>query len=159
MAPDMFSIGNKVEIVEARAVHNGIVDENKGPVLVSQIYEIVDSDHLLIEMPLKGMQMVLLDLRVRYQICIYTSHGLFKCMVQVTDRFKKENRHIAAIEVKSAFKRVQRREYFRLEKLFQVKYRILSEQEADKVTTEEILEAEDDGAEYKAAVAVDLSDG
>lgn len=159
MAPDMFSIGNKVEIVEARAVHNGIVDENKGPVLVSQIYEIVDSDHLLIEMPLKGMQMVLLDLRVRYQICIYTSHGLFKCMVQVTDRFKKENRHIAAIEVKSAFKRVQRREYFRLEKLFQVKYRILSEQEADKITTEEILEAEDDGAEYKVAVAVDLSGG
>ena len=35
MAQDMFTIGDKVEIVESSAVHNGIVDDNNDPVLVS----------------------------------------------------------------------------------------------------------------------------
>ena len=154
MSPDMFKIGNKVEIVRSSAVHNGIVDDKKNPVLVSQIYEITDSDHLQLEMPFRGTEIVLLDIGIRYNICIYTSHGLFKCMVQVTDRFKTENRYI-----KSAFKRVQRREYFRLEKLFEVKYRRLMDYETDKSSTEEILNFEEIGTEYKSAVAVDLSGG
>lgn len=159
MAQDMFTIGDKVEIAESSAVHNGIVDDNNDPVLVSQIYDIIDSDHLQLEMPFRGTQIVLLNTRVRYQICIYTSHGLFKTTVQVTDRFKQENHYIAAVEVKSAFKRVQRREYFRLEKLLEIKYRYLTEEETQKMTTQEIIDNEDPLVEYKAAIAVDLSGG
>lgn len=159
MALDMLSIGNKVEIVESSAVRNGVIDDGNTPALVSQIYDIVDDDHLQIEMPLRGTQMVLLDLRIRYQICIYTPHGLFKCAAQVIDRFKSENRYIAVIEFKSALKRFQRREFFRLEKLFEIKYRRLSEEEKEMHTSEEIVEKEKLGTAYNAAVAVDLSGG
>lgn len=159
MSPtDMFTIGNKVEIVESRAVHSGADDDSKSPVLVSQIYDIIDSDHLQIEMPLRGTQLVLLTPNIRYQICVYTPQGLFRSTVQVTDRFKSENRYIANVEVKSAFKRVQRREYFRLEKLFEVEYRALTEEETDK-STEDILAGESVETEYKAAIALDLSGG
>lgn len=159
MALDMFKIGNKVEIVESSAVKNGIIDSGTSPTLVSQIYEIIDEDHLQIEMPLKGTQMVLLDPRIRYQICIYTSNGLYKCNVQVTDRFKSENHYIAVVEFKSALRRLQRREFFRLEKLFEIEYRKLTEQEMKIESAEEIIEKESVENRYSSAIAVDLSGG
>ena len=82
MALDMITIGNKIEIVESSAIRNGIVDDKTIPVLVSQVYEVVDVDHLQIEMPLRGTQLVLLDPRIRYSICIYTKNGLqFKLLI------------------------------------------------------------------------------
>lgn len=54
---------------------------------------------------------------------------------------------------------VQRREYFRLEKLLEIKYRYLTEEETQKMTTQEIIDNEDPLVEYKAAIAVDLSGG
>lgn len=159
MALDMISIGNKIEIVESSAIRNGIANDGTTPVLVSQVYDIVDDDHLQIEMPLRGTQLVLLDPRIRYNICIYTSHGLFRCNVQVIDRFKSENRYIAVVEFKSALKRLQRREFFRLEKLLEIEYRKLSEEEEKMNFSEDIIENETPDAVYKSAIAVDLSGG
>lgn len=159
MGLDIISIGNKVEIIESSAVRNGITDEKVNPPLVSQVYNVIDDDHLQIEMPFRGTKIVLLEPVIRYQICIYTPHGLFKCNVQVTDRFKQENRYIANIELKSSLKRVQRREYFRLEKLFEIEYRKLTEEETEMTNVDEILKSEDLMSEYKPAIAVDLSGG
>lgn len=159
MALDMITIGNKIEIVESSAFRNGIVDDGTTPVLVSQVYEVVDDDHLQIEMPLRGTQLVLLEPRVRYHICIYTTHGLFRCNVQVVDRFKSENRYIAVVEFKSALKRLQRREFFRLEKLFEIEYRKLTDKEKEMESSETIIENEPVDAVYNSAIAVDLSGG
>jgi len=159
MALDMITIGNKVEIVESSVIRNGIVDDGTTPVLVSQVYEIVDDDHLKIEMPLRGTQLVLLDPRVRYHICIYSSYGLFRCNVQVIDRFKSENKYIALIELKSALKRLQRREFFRLEKLLEIEYRKLTDEEKKIESSNDIIDNEPLNVVYNSAIAVDLSGG
>lgn len=161
MGLDVFKIGDKIEITDIeKGLHAKTADTGAHiPSYVSQIYEVVDDDRLKIEMPLSGTTMVVLQVNYWYDLCIYTSNGLYQCTVQVVDRFKSENRHIALVEVKGGLHKIQRREYYRMERLFAIEYRVLDDSEKDFETVEEIIENESLSVVYNEAIAVDISGG
>lgn len=158
MGFEILKIGDKVEIEDVEKGMNASSEAGKFS-YVSQIYQIVDGEHLRILMPFQGEKLVLLETNLRYHLCVYNSNGLFKCVAQVTDRFKSENYYIAEVVIKSGLRRVQRREYYRLEKLLEIEYRQLSEIEESYRSAEEVREHEMLGIRYQSALAVDLSGG
>lgn len=128
----------------------------------SQVFDILDNDEIRIAMPFDGSRLVLMSLNVRYKMCFYTDSGLFECMGYVVDRYKSDNRYVAVVSLKTGLKRIQRREFFRLEKLINADYRVLSEEESNVESAQAILEQERSMVElpvYKKGMAVDLSGG
>lgn len=128
----------------------------------SQVFEIMENDEIRIAMPFDGSRLVLLSLDTRYKMYFYTVNGLFECMGRVIDRFKSGNRYIAVINLKTGLRKIQRREFFRLEKLIDIDYRILSEEESICEDIEKLFAMEESAIEfpaYRKGIAVDLSGG
>lgn len=156
MVERIISVGNKVDIEKMNP------DTKEKAVYKSQVFEIKENDEVYIAMPFEGSRLVLLALNIRYKMCFYTPNGLFECTGLVVDRFKSDNRYVAVINLKTGLRRIQRREFFRLEKLIDVDYRVLTEEEAVYESVDAILEKEQEQLEppvYKSGMAVDLSGG
>lgn len=156
MIERIISVGNKIDIEKVNP------DTKEKAVYKSQVYDIMENDELLIAMPLEGTKLIVLSLNIRYKMCFYTPNGLFECTGLIVDRFKSDNRYVAVASLKTGLRRIQRREFFRLEKLIDVDYRVLSEEEAVYESVDEILAREQDRVEppvYKSGMAVDLSGG
>lgn len=156
MVERIVSVGNKVDIEFANP------DTKEKRIYKSQIFDIMENDELRIAMPFEGSRLVVLSLNIRYKMCFYTQNGLFECVGHVTDRYKSDNRYVAVVSLKTGLKRIQRREFFRLEKLIDMDYRVLSEEESNYESVQELLEEETMQVEppvYKKGIAVDLSGG
>lgn len=156
MVEKIIGIGNKVDIEFVNP------DTKNEHIYKSQVFEIMDNDEIQIAMPFEGTKLVVLSLNVRYKLCFYTQSGLFECVGHVIDRYKSDNRYIAVVSLKTGLRKIQRREFFRLEKLTDLEYRLLSEEESNCETVQEILDGEADAVEkpvYKKGMAIDLSGG
>lgn len=156
MVEKVIGIGNKVEIERINP------DTNEKRLYKSQVFEIMDNDDIRIAMPFEGNKLVLLALNVRYKMYFYTPSGLFECMGFVVDRFKSDNQYVAGVSLKTGLKKIQRREFYRLEKLIDIEYRLLSDEEAVCAGVEELASMEDAAIlppMYKKGVTVDLSGG
>ncbi len=156
MIERIISVGNKIDIEKVNP------DTHEKAIYKSQVFEIMENDEIHIAMPFEGTKLILLSLNIRYKMCFYTPNGLFECTGLVVDRFKSDNRYVAVISLKTGLRRIQRREFFRLEKLIDVDYRVLSEEESVYESADAIFEKEREQVEppvYKSGMAVDLSGG
>lgn len=156
MIEKIIEIGNKIDIEYTNP------DTKVKHLYKSQVFEIMNNDELRIAMPFEGAKLSIMSLNRRYKFCFYTQTGLFECMGYVVDRFKSDNRYIAVISLKTGLRKIQRREFFRLEKLIDIDYRVFSEEESNCESVNEILEKEKDYVEepvYQKGMAVDLSGG
>lgn len=156
MVEKIISAGNKLDIETVNA------GTQKVQIYKSQVIEIMENDQIRIAMPFEGTKLIVMSLDVKYKMCFYTENGLFECMGYIVDRYKSGNRYIAVVDLKTGLKKIQRREFFRLERLIDVEYRILSAEESVCESVDDILEGERVSVEppiYKKGVAVDLSGG
>lgn len=156
MIERIISIGDKIDIERTNP------ETKEKYIYKSQVFDIKDNDEVYIAMPFEGTKLVVMSLNIRYKMCFYTPNGLFECMGLVVDRFKSDNRYVAVISLKTGLKKIQRREFFRLEKLIDVDYRPLSEEESNCESVQEIMEMEKSMPQlpvYKKGIAVDLSGG
>lgn len=156
MVERIIAIGDKIDIEKTNP------DTKETHIYKSQVFDITDNDEIKIAMPFEGSRLVIMSLNVRYKMYFYTENGLFECIGYVVDRYKSDNRYVAVVSLKTGLKRIQRREFFRLEKLIDAEYRVLSEEESNMESVCAILEQEQTLAklpEYKKGMAVDLSGG
>lgn len=156
MVEKIIGIGNKVDIEFVNP------DTQEVHIYKSQVFEIKDNDEIRIAMPFEGTKLIVLSLNIRYKLCFYTQTGLFECVGHVIDRYKSDNRYIAVVSLKTGLRKIQRREFFRLEKLTDLEYRLLSEEESNCENVQEILQLEEEAIEkpiYKKGIAIDLSGG
>lgn len=156
MIERIISVGNKVD------VENIDSETKEKRVYKSQVFDIMSHDEVRIAMPFEGDKMIVMSLNVRYKLCFHTDNGLFECVGHVIDRYKSKNRYVAVLSLETGLRKIQRREFFRLEKLIDVDYRVLTEEESNCENVEEILEKEMEYVEpvvYKKGIAVDLSGG
>lgn len=167
MITEVIGVGNKIDITEMGSTKKEITDEkspiNRGrTVYKSKVYDILDDDRLKIAMPFSGPGVVVLPLNSRYNMCFYTKGGLFQCVGHIVDRYKSDNQYVLIIVLKTGLQKVQRREFFRLEKLIDIEYRLLTEAESEMGSVAEILQnerLEKLEGEYKKGIIVDLSGG
>lgn len=117
--------GNRIEITKPV---NQKKEEKTRP-YISQVYDILEDEQIKIAMPMVEGKVIPLPLHGRYNLCFYTTGGLYQAKAVITDRYKEDGLYILIVELASELKKFQRRQYFRLEYAMDIKFRIVTDDE------------------------------
>jgi len=124
----LIETGAKIELRKIRHVET--MEETS---YVSRFLYQKSADEAVIEMPMREGLLVPLEPEDMFQICFYTSKGLYQCQSQVVSRYYEDSLPVAVIRLRSEFEKLQRRQYYRMESLLQMEFRIISENEFDQM--------------------------
>lgn len=124
MINDNIQIGNKIDMVLISSSDKS-VKVIKPKRLVSQLLEFGIDNKAKIAMPMDGSKMVLLEIGDIYEMCFYTSKGLYRCKGKITNRFKDKKIYMIEIEFLTFLKKYQRRDYYRLDVTIPIQFRII----------------------------------
>lgn len=163
----LIETGTKLELKKIRHV-----DTMEEVCYVSRFLYQQSTDEAVIEMPVKGGSLVALEPEELFQVCFYTTKGLYQCQAQVTSRRYEDSIPVAIIKFRSEFEKLQRRQYYRMECLLQMEFRPITEEEYDEMLYQKTISgnelAEKDTAEngeegtqtrFFNGVALDISGG
>ena len=121
MGHRLLKTGDKIEfydIISADDKAAGV----KPRTYVSQIFEFTPNGNMNVAMPISKGQLVPLSKGKRFDTFFYTSKGVFQCRCLIVDRHKSDNLYTLEISMQNELKKYQRRKYFRLEKMMNVYY-------------------------------------
>ena len=129
------------------------------PVYVSQVLDEADNGDALVAMPVSEGKVIPLTVGDEYDVTFYTKSGLLNCKMVVSGRYKKDYLFLLSLKQFTELKKIQRREYFRLNCRSPLKYRVLDEVERSEIEkgreyTKELAEED-----FKNGVMLDLSGG
>ena len=127
-------VGCKLELVSCEDIANQVKNKK---VYVSKIYDVLETDLLQIAMPIYEGKMVALNVGSSYLACFYTGKGLYECKIQVTSRYKTGQLFCLEVVMLGPLKKVQRREFFRLDCSIEATARIISDEEYETGEFEE----------------------
>lgn len=110
--------GCKLELNEVTANK-----EKETVTYLSQIYDIDgDANRVSIAMPYNEGRMVVLSLGMRLDAYFYSKAKMYHSRVKVVDRYKTNNLFVLVVELETALKKVQRRQFFRYDVVMPVRY-------------------------------------
>ena len=118
----------KILVPGGRLELNEIVaDKVKKPnTYLSQIYDIDEEENRVsIAMPYKEGRLVVLSMGMSFDAFFYSKTSLYHSRVKIVDRYKSNNLYVLVIELNTALKKVQRRQFFRYEVSMPVKYMLM----------------------------------
>ena len=124
----------------------------------SQVYDIVSEDQIKIAMPMEQGKVILLPVDGEYNICFYTQTGLYQCLARVIDRYKSDNIFVLVMELTTDIRKYQRREYYRLNCVLDMKARSVSDSDNVKGPTEQVHFLDTD-LTFSNGTMVDISGG
>ena len=129
MITKRLSIGQKVELTK----YTGKMKEMAGArTLVSQLLDEKEENKLVIAMPMEGGKMVLLDVGKRYNMFFYTTAGLYYCIAQVSGRYRSGQVYMLEMDCASEIEKFQRRQFFRLNCIVDMDYRMIGQSSEEK---------------------------
>lgn len=114
--------------------------QNNGKTYKSSVFDIIGENEIEIMMPTDSGKIIIFNIGFECQLYFYTTRGLYTCEAVVTNRYKKEQFILMSVKTKTALKKFQRREFFRLECLLDFVYYKISNEVADLETTEDLFE-------------------
>ncbi|MBD5546547.1 MAG: flagellar brake protein [Lachnospiraceae bacterium] len=120
--------GDRAEIQTLERV-NYIDDDEKRKLYQTQVLDVLSEDRFELRMPMEQTKLVLLPVNTEYEIYFYTSMGVYQCLANVVDRYKTENQFVLLMELSSSLSKFQRREYYRLSCVLDMKARLLEREE------------------------------
>ncbi|MBR3484429.1 MAG: flagellar brake protein, partial [Lachnospiraceae bacterium] len=126
MLRKVLKVGDKIEL---KSVNHPKSSDGQAKVYKSQVLDILDDYRMNIAVPIESGHFVPLEVGATYEMSFLTISGLFMCKCEIKNRLKQENLYYLAVSIISELKRDQRRQYFRLEKIIPLKYRVVSELE------------------------------
>lgn len=162
MVSNIVGVGAKVDINIYSQKERSIKTGEEVHIYKSQVCDILESGELELLMPSEAGRLVLLSLGMRYEMVFYVDGGLYKAIGEVKERYKTENRYLIKVELKTPLSKYQRRQYFRLKCVIEMKYYNITNEQAALPKTEEII-AQLRGDKFfetqKKASIVDISGG
>lgn len=157
MISKILSVGDRIELSRVAAVEQINATDGKDNVYISQILEIIDEEKLKIGMPIHQGKVIPLAMNARLDACFYTDRGLYQGRLVVTDRYKEDSIFVLVVEVTSSLQKFQRRQYFRLGCVIDMKYRKINDEEVEEYAgNSEMIIVEND---FIDATAIDISGG
>jgi Predicted glycosyltransferase len=126
MVSDVVSVGDKIDLIKQINNPDKTVTNKQ---YVSQVLDFIDNDKAKIAMPIENARIIPLGITDKYTMCFYTSKGLFQCIGEITDRYKEENLYILDVQFLSELEKFQRRQYYRLECILDISYRVIQKEE------------------------------
>lgn len=103
---------------------------------VTRVFDILSDDRIEIVMPMEKQKLILLPIDGEYDICLYTSQGLYQCYARIYDRYKSNNVYVLAFELTSNLRKHQRREYYRFSCVMDMRSRELKQDEAKTINSD-----------------------
>lgn len=152
------TIGDKIDLekIETRLS----ADPDKRPTIyASQVLDEAENGGILAAMPFKEGTVVPLTTGQKFLATFYTRTGLFRCEVEVSARYKKGTMFYMELTQNTLFKKIQRREYYRLECNIPIEYRLIGEEEKKLIESGTVYDEEAMSLEWKKGVMLDLSGG
>ncbi len=126
MLREILAIGDKIEIKPlgktGKPIHNARS-------FVSQLIDFVDFDVIHIATPIVFGRTLLLVAGENYNLCFYTSKGLYQCNCVAMSNHKENNTVISVVRITTNLEKFQRRQYYRLECIIDVDFRLISTEE------------------------------
>lgn len=125
MENSVITVGDKIDLVP---VETGL-KENSGRSrknYVSSLLEEPKGDELKIAMPIDAGKIIPLPVGGRYSMCFYTQKGLYQCKCEVVKRIKDDRMFSLIVRMYTALEKNQRREYFRLDCVIDMRYRMVT---------------------------------
>jgi c-di-GMP-binding flagellar brake protein YcgR len=152
------TIGDKIDLekIETRL---SVDPDKRPPVYVSQVLDDSDNGEILAAMPFQEGKVVPLSVGQKFHATFYSQSGLLRCEVEVTGRYKKGSLFLVELTQQSLYKKVQRREFFRLACNLPIEYRIVSDVEMKLIEEGTSYDEESMKPEWKKGVILDLSGG
>lgn len=155
--------GDRVEItkpveknkIKKYAEEDSVYDK----MLISQVYEVLDDTQLRIAMPIAEGRVIPLPVNSKFDVCFYTSGGLYKSGFIVTERYKENGLYILVIELLYELKKYQRRQFYRLEYPMEVGYMVLDNAFPIEDINDEIIKEMLDESMLKTGIIIDISGG
>lgn len=164
MLSKILSLGDRVEITKSvnEEKKQELIKEKSifAKPLISQVYDILDETQLRIAMPIVEGRVIPLPLNSRFDVCFFTSGGLYKSRFVVTERYKEGGLFILVIELIYELKKYQRRQYYRLECTMDIEYLSIDNDMADSLREdEELIKEVIDNNKLSTGIIVDISGG
>ncbi len=162
MISNIVDIGAKVDIRIVSQIERSLQMEDDINFYKSQVYDILENEELELLMPTEGGKLQLLSLGLRYEFVFYTKIGLYKAVGHIKERYKTDNRYMIRVELNTPLSKFQRRQFFRLKCIIDMKYFLISKEQAETKVAEDIIEELRGGDFYekqKTARIVDISGG
>jgi c-di-GMP-binding flagellar brake protein YcgR len=158
MIDQILSVGNKIELEEI-ARRGGIDDEKR--VYVSQLLEFHDDeeDIIMIAMPIFEGKLIPLQIGRRYHMCFYTEKGLYLADGVVENRYRDQNVYIVEMRLSTELKKNQRRQFYRMNWYYKLKYRFLTAEEQESLEKGESFSEFEGDVEFWDGTTLDLSGG
>lgn len=130
MLTDHVIPGDKVDLTEVkseqRITKDGIIERKT---YSTRVYDILSEDEIKVNMPFVDGHIVLLEIGDDYDLCFYSGKGLYQCYGRITDRYKSNNMYVLTMELTSPLRKFQRREYYRLNCILNMKCREVGDKE------------------------------
>lgn len=168
MYSNILSIGDKIDLSPA----SGRFSNDEKTQYVSQIMDFTKDQQICITMPIDKGRLILMNKGAKYDLCFYTKRGLYTSRCEVTDRYRVNNVFFVVMKYVTELEKYQRRQFYRLECLMDITYRVITEQEIQdiiyynngKFSSEEekqnlYKKLIDYDKEYNKAVVIDISGG
>ncbi len=159
MLADRIVPGDKVDLTEVKSEENitkaGVVERKT---FSTRVYDIVSDDEIKVNMPFVDGHIQLLDVGDEYDLCFYSGNGLYQCYSRVSDRYKSNNVYVLGLELTSPLRKFQRREYYRLNCILNMKCREVGEKEYDEIRKNDVRFINTD-LTLEDGVIVDISGG
>lgn len=150
------TVGDKLEIETIGDTGADGIDSGR-KTYRSELYDIVSEDQIKIAMPMEQMKVILLPVDGEYSLCFYTKNGLYQCIGRVIERYKTDNLFVLVIELITGLQRYQRREYYRLNCVLDMKCKQIDEK--DFQTGHEQVFFLDTDLTFDNGIMVDISGG
>lgn len=152
------SIGDKLDLETIEGSMDPELNQNMGKkTYKSQIYDIVSEDQIKIAMPMEQGKVILLPVDGEYNVCFYTQTGLYQCLGRIIDRYKSDNVFVLVVELTTDLRKYQRREYYRLNCVLDMKSREVNEKDVGMFN--ERVRFVDTDITFNNGIVVDISGG
>lgn len=162
MVTELIHLGDKVDIRIVQQVAQVQKTGVSPHVYKSQVNDINDAGEIELTMPIENGKLILLPLGIRFEFVFYAATGLYHSIGQIRERYKRDNIFVLQIELHSQFKKFQRREYYRYPCLMDTQYYMITKEDVDTKSTEQIFDSLRDDDFYgkqMQGLILDLSGG
>ncbi len=155
MISKFVQIGNKIEI-ESIKTTTGELGEVTRKTYRRELYDIESEDIIKIAMPMEQSKIVLLPVDAEYSLCFYTPNGLYQCLARVVERYKSNNLFVLSMELETDLQKYQRREYYRLNTILDMKSQAIDDKEKAGLAQVQFMDTD---LTFDNGTMVDISGG
>ncbi len=169
MLEKILTAGDKVEVMRTSGL---VSSKNDKKVYYSLLVDIDQEDRLTVTMPIEAGKLVPLSVGERYWLVFFTHSGIYQTKALIVSREKQGNIHVMILKTLTELERIQRRQFYRIECVMDVEYRIMDDAEVEGYeilrtksykTLEERLKIKKklvpNGNEWHKGVVIDISGG